>query len=109
VLFTVIGTYAINTNIFDVWVMLGFGVLGWLMRKFDYPAAPVVLALVLGPQLETNFRRAVTISRGDYATFLTHPIAAVILVVAVLSLVWPVLVRIFGKRGEPLLPAADEV
>jgi putative tricarboxylic transport membrane protein len=109
VLFTVIGTYAINTNVFDVWVMLGFGILGWLMRKFDYPAAPVVLALVLGPQLETNFRRAVTISRGDYTTFLTHPIAAIILIIAVLSLVWPVLVRMFGRRPEPVMPTVDEV
>ncbi|OLC19236.1 MAG: hypothetical protein AUH33_06025 [Chloroflexi bacterium 13_1_40CM_68_21] len=107
VLFTLIGTYAINNNPFDIWVMLAFGVLGWVMRKFDYPAAPVVLALVLGPQLETNLRRALTISQGDYTTFLTHPIAATLLVLAVLSLVWPLLARL--ARGKPTkIPVATE-
>src|SRR3989454_493467 len=107
VLFTLIGTYAINNDIFDIWVMVAFGVLGWIMRKFDYPAAPVVLALVLGPQLETNFRRALTISQGDYTSFLVHPIAATLLVLAVLSLVWPILVRLV--RGRPTeVPIAVE-
>lgn len=109
VLFTIIGTYAINNNPFDLWVMLAFGILGYLMRKFDYPAAPVVLALVLGPQMETNFRRALTISQGDSTTFLTHPIAAVLLLAALLSLTWPLLVRLVGRRAPPRLPAAEEV
>src|SRR5439155_916279 len=70
-------------------------------------AAPVVLALVLGPQLETNFRRALTISQGDYTSFLVHPIAATLLVLAVLSLVWPILVRLV--RGRPTeVPIAVE-
>ena len=109
VLFTLIGTYAINNNPFDIWVMLGFGVLGWLMRKYDYPAAPVVLALVLGPQMETNFRRALTISQGDYTTFLYHPISAVLLLAALLSLSWPLLVRLSGKKEPVMLPVAEEV
>jgi putative tricarboxylic transport membrane protein len=99
VLFTLIGTYAINNSIFDIWVMIAFGIIGWIMRKFDYPAAPVVLALVLGPQLETNFRRALTISQGSYLTFLTHPIAAALLALAVLSLTWPLIAAVI--RGKP--------
>jgi putative tricarboxylic transport membrane protein len=107
VLFTLIGTYAINNSVFDIWVMVAFGIIGWVMRKFDYPAAPVVLALVLGPQLETNFRRALTISHGDYVTFLTHPIAAVLLALAVLSLTWPLIARLV--RGKPIeVPVATE-
>jgi putative tricarboxylic transport membrane protein len=109
VLFTMIGTYAINNNPFDLWIMLAFGLLGWVMRKFDYPAAPVVLALVLGPQLETNFRRALTISQNDYTTFLTHPIAAALLLLAILSLIWPLLIRLSGRRTPLEIPAADEV
>jgi putative tricarboxylic transport membrane protein len=109
VLFTMIGTYAINNNPFDLWIMLAFGVLGFLLRKLDYPAAPVVLALVLGPQMETNFRRALTISQGDYLTFLTHPIAALLLAAAVLSLSWPLLVRLSGRRGPVAIPAAEEM
>jgi putative tricarboxylic transport membrane protein len=66
-----------------------------------------VLALVLGPQLETNFRRALTISHGEYATFLVHPIAAVLLVLAVLSLTWPLIARLI--RGKPMeVPVATE-
>jgi len=107
VLFTLVGTYAINNNVFDIWVMLAFGVLGWLMRKFDYPAAPVVLALVLGPQLETNLRRALTISQGDYTTFLVHPIAATLLALAAFSLAWPLVMRVV--RGRPTeVPVSNE-
>ena len=109
VLFTLVGTYAINNNPFDLFIMLAFGVLGWILRKFDYPAAPVVLALVLGPQMETNLRRALTISQNDYTTFLTHPISAVLLAFAVISLIWPLLVRLVTHRAPMALPAAEEV
>ena len=109
VLFTVIGTYSINNNPFDLWVMLAFGLLGWIMRKFDYPAAPVVLALVLGPQLETNFRRALTISHNDYLTFLTHPTAAVLIVLALLSLTWPFLAGLIRRKPVDVPVTADEV
>ena len=108
-LFTLIGAYALNNSVSDIWIMIAFGVIGYLMRKFDYPAAPVVLALVLGPLMETNFRRALTISQGDYSVFLTHPISAVLLLAAMLSLTWPLLMRLAGRSGEMLVPAAEEV
>src|SRR5258708_6297513 len=109
VLFTLIGTYAINNSVFDIWVMLAFGILGWIMRTFDYPAAPVVLALVLGPQLETNFRRALTISHGDYVTFLAHPTAAVLLALAVLSLTWPLIAGLIRGKPTEIPVTAEEV
>ena len=108
-LFTLIGAYALNNNISDVWIMIAFGVVGYLMRKFDYPAAPVVLALVLGPLMETNFRRALSLSQGDYTVFLTHPISAFLLLAAVLSLTWPLLVRLLGGSGAMPVPAPEEV
>ena len=108
-LFTLIGAYALNNNVSDIWIMILFGVVGYLMRKFDYPAAPVVLALVLGPLMETNFRRALQISQGDYSIFLTHPISAVLLLGAVLSLTWPLLMRLFGRSTAMPVPAAEEV
>jgi putative tricarboxylic transport membrane protein len=108
-LFTLIGAYALNNNVSDIWIMILFGVVGYLMRKFDYPAAPVVLALVLGPLMETNFRRALQISQGDYSIFLTHPISAVLLLAAVLSLTWPLLMRLFGRSTAMPVPAAEEV
>jgi putative tricarboxylic transport membrane protein len=101
-LFTLIGAYALNNNVSDIWIMILFGVVGYLMRKFDYPAAPVVLALVLGPLMETNFRRALQISQGDYSIFLTHPISAFLLLCAVLSLTWPLLVRLVTGRKDAL-------
>ena len=109
VMFTIIGTYAINNNPFDLWLLIVFGVLGYFMRKFDYPAAPVVLALVLGPQMETNFRRALTISQGDLGVFVAHPIAAVLLAGAGLSLIWPLLRRLAGRPATTPVPAAEEV
>jgi putative tricarboxylic transport membrane protein len=108
-LFTLIGAYALNNNVSDIWIMILFGVVGYLMRKFDYPAAPVVLALVLGPLMETNFRRALQISQGDYSIFLTHPISAFLLLGAVLSLTWPLLMRLFGRSTAMPVPAAEEV
>ncbi|MBA2450917.1 MAG: tripartite tricarboxylate transporter permease [Chloroflexi bacterium] len=109
ILFTLIGAYALNNNVSDIWIMIAFGVVGYLMRKFEYPAAPVVLALVLGPLMETNFRRALTISQGDYSVFLTHPISAVLLLAAVLSLTWPLLMQLFGRSSEMPVPVAEEV
>jgi putative tricarboxylic transport membrane protein len=108
-LFTLIGAYALNNNVSDIWIMIVFGVIGYLMRKFDYPAAPVVLALVLGPLMETNFRRALTISQGDYSVFLTHPISAILLLAAVLSLTWPLLMKLFGRSTAMPVPVAEEV
>src|SRR5688572_23729835 len=109
-LFTLIGAFAINNNVWDIWIMLLFGVIGYLMRKFDYPAAPVVLALVLGPMMETNFRRTLAISQGDYTVFLTHPISAFLLACAVLSLAWPLIARLFsGGKQDVQMPLAEEV
>lgn len=109
-LFTLIGAFALNNAVSDIWIMILFGVVGYLMRKFDYPAAPVVLAMVLGPMMETNFRRALTISQGDYSVFLTHPLAAVLLFGAAFSLVWPLLARRFAPTGGALpVPRAEEV
>jgi putative tricarboxylic transport membrane protein len=109
-LFTLIGAFAINNNPWDIWVMIVFGVIGYLMRKFEYPAAPVVLALVLGPMMETNFRRTLAISQGDYLVFLTHPISAFLLLCAALSLAWPLLARLFtGGKGDVAMPLAEEI
>jgi putative tricarboxylic transport membrane protein len=100
--FTLIGAYAINGTVLDIWIMIAFGVIGYLMRKFDYPAAPLVLALVLGPLMETNFRRALSLSQNDYTVFLTHPISAFLLACALLSLTWPLLVRLVTGRKDAM-------
>jgi len=81
-----------------VFVMVLFGVLGYLMRKFGYEPAPLVLAFVLGPMLENNLRKALIISRGDFWTFVERPISGTCLLLAVLMLVLPLLPSLARKR-----------
>ena len=85
-LFCLIGVYSIGNSIFDIYVMIAFGVLGYLMRKFGYEPAPLVLAFVLGPMMENNLRKALIMSDGSFAIFIERPISLVCLTLAVLLL-----------------------
>ncbi len=97
------GTYATNNSVTEVYLSLTFGVIGYFMKKADLPTAPVIMGVILGPLLETHFRRALIISNGSYATFISHPISAVFLGAAVLSTMYP-LIRwaLKRKRGFAL-------
>jgi putative tricarboxylic transport membrane protein len=86
-LFCILGAYSINQSLFDVWVMLGFGILGYFLRKLDFPLAPAVLGLILGPMLEKSLRTSLEMSAGNFGIFVTRPISAVLLAVAVVVLV----------------------
>lgn len=99
-LFCLIGAYSVANQIFDVYLMLGFGVLGWLMKKYGYEPAPLVLAFVLGPMLENNLRKALILSQGDLATFIERPISAICLVLALLLLISPLLPSMGARRKE---------
>ncbi len=83
-----IGSYSVNNSLFDVWSCLGFGVLGWLLRRYNFPTAPVILGLILGFLAETNFRRALLM--GDAAIFFTRPVSLILLILALLSLLYPI-------------------
>jgi putative tricarboxylic transport membrane protein len=98
VLFSIIGVYCSSNNVFDVYVMIGFGILGYLMRKTGYEPAPLVLAFVLGPMLENNLRKALILSQGDLSTFLSRPISAVCLALAAMLLIVPLLPTLRRKR-----------
>ena len=91
-LLCLVGVYSVNNSVLDIWLMTGFGLLGYLLRRLKYDLAPLVLALVLGPMMERSFREAMMISRGDLAVFLTRPISGTILFVGVLVLVGPILI-----------------
>ena len=93
ILFCMIGAYSIGNNVGDVIVMLIFGILGYIMKKFRYEGAPLVLALVLGPMLEESFRQSLISSRGDFFTFITRPISLGFLIVAVLLLIIPIVTQ----------------
>ena len=99
VLFSIVGVYCSSNNVFDVYVMVAFGILGYLMRKVGYEPAPLVLAFVLGPMLENNLRKAMILSQGDLSTFLTRPISATCLVFAAALLLAPLLPALRRKRA----------
>jgi putative tricarboxylic transport membrane protein len=80
----VIGSYAINVRIFDLWVMLAFGLLGYAMRQYNYPAAPLVLGIILGDMVDVNLRRALIRTDADITPFFTRPISMILLGVTLL-------------------------
>ena len=83
-IFCVIGAYGLKQSLFDVWVMLGFGIIGYLLRKLDFPIAPAILALILGPMMEKSLRTTLEISGGSFAIFLDRPVALALLAVPVI-------------------------
>lgn len=95
---SIFGVYAVQAQIFDLLLLLGCGVAGYFLSRNDYPLAPLVLGLVLGPMIENNMRRALTISNGDFMIFLQKPMSAFFIGIAVLWLVIPMLMRMRGKR-----------
>ena len=94
-----VGSFAMNNNMFDVCVMLAFGVLGYVMRKFDFPAAPVVLALILGPMAERNLINSIQMSRGSVLmSYASRPICWMFFVLIVFSLISPIVSKKFKER-----------
>ncbi|MFQ5846708.1 MAG: tripartite tricarboxylate transporter permease [Candidatus Methylomirabilales bacterium] len=97
----ILGSYAIRNSLFDSFVMIFFGVLGYLMRRSGFPVVPMLLAMVLGPTIEQHLRLSLIIARGDPSTFVTHPISAAFLVLALLSLTAPLWGRFrVTRRGR---------
>ncbi len=86
-----IGGYAPTQKMFDLWLMLAFGVVGYLMRKLDYPLAPAVLAIVLGPLAEPALRQSLLMSSGDFSIFFTRPYSGPIMIAAIVLLLLPAL------------------
>lgn len=99
-LFCCIGIYSINNSVFDVAMTVGMGVLGWVARKAQCDAGPLLLGFVLGPMMETNFRRAMLISGGDATAFFDRPISLGLLGATGLLLVILLLPAVQGKRQE---------
>ena len=105
--FAGMGTYSLNHSTTDLVVLYVLGVAGYLMRRFDIPVAPAVIGVILGPDMETHFRRALQISQGDYSTFVTRPIALSIFIIAGIMLIGPLIVRtLLPKRAvTPTAPS----
>ena len=96
--FATIGTYGIGQSAVDLMLLYAMGALGFLMRRFDFPVAPVIIGMILGPLAEQEFRRAMTISQGDLFIFLTRPLSLTLLVLALFALLAPQLRRFLRAR-----------
>ncbi len=99
VVFCVMGSYTLGGSIFDIWVMVAFGVLGYVMKKLDFPQAPLVFAVVLGPLAEVTFRQALTMSQGSPAIFVASPIAATLVGGCLLTLAGPLFWALAKRAG----------
>ncbi len=98
---SIIGGYAATSDMFDVWLMVVFGIGAFLLRKFDYPVAPAVLAIVLGPIAEPTLRQSLLLSSGDPTIFLTRPIAGPITIIALILIFLPALKYLRPSRHRP--------
>ena len=96
----IVGGYAPTQDMHDVWLMLLFGVVGYLMRKLDYPMAPAVLAIVLGPLAETSMRQSLIIGQGSPAIFVERPISAAIMACAIILFILPLIKVISNRRKK---------
>ena len=94
---SLVGGYSPTQDMHDVWLMLIFGVGAYLMRKLDYPLAPAVLAIVLGPIAEPALRQSLLISNGDFTVFFTRPISGPIMIIAIILLILPALKPLKNK------------
>ena len=97
VTFALLGAYALNTSTFDVQVAIAIGILGFLFRRFGLPITPLILGLILGPNLELQFRRALQLSAGDYSTLWASPLSKILYGVLILSLLTPIISRVMRK------------
>ena len=93
-----VGAYTVHNAAFDVWLMMGCGVVGYVFKKLDYPMAPMVLALVLGDRAEDSFRQSMLISQGSVDVFFSNYLVAAITTLALVLLFWPLIGKLIGKK-----------
>ncbi|MFG1357571.1 tripartite tricarboxylate transporter permease [Xanthobacter tagetidis DSM 11602] len=106
VVVSAIGVYSVNNSVFDIYLMIGFGLLGYLLRKLDAEPAPMLMGFVLGPMLEENFRRSMITGRGDPMVFLERPISLAFLLLSVALLI-SVALPFIRKRREEIFQDED--
>jgi len=103
--FAGLGTWAQSQSVTGLVVLYAIGALGYLMRRFDIPVGPAVVAVILGPMAEIHFRRAMQISQGDYSVFYTRPVATTIFAIAAIAFVAPTIIRLMNARRDRVPPA----
>ena len=98
--FMIIGAYGVDNSAFDVVIMIIFGFLGYVLKKFDFPIAPIILTLILGPNMERSLRRAMEMSQGDFSILFASPLSAVLLIVSVIILITSSLRSVATSRRQ---------
>ena len=106
--FATLGVYSLANSLIDVLIMYLIGVVGFFMRRYDFPVGPMILGVILGPLLEAHFRRALQISQGDLTVFLTRPISGILLLVAVAVLIVPHVPRLLGRGRRVVIGTGSE-
>ncbi|MFC7063823.1 tripartite tricarboxylate transporter permease [Halobacillus seohaensis] len=101
IIFSMIGVYSVSFSTFDLYVLLFFGVIGYLMRLTSFPAPPFILAFILGGMMEQSLRQALTASGGSYMIFITEPISLALLIVSILAFAIPIIKNRWKKRSNP--------
>lgn len=91
------GIYSIDLSLPSLLIMAGFGLLGYVMAKLDYPSVPLIMGVVLGPLMELGVRRTLIASRGDLSVLYTHPISLTIFIATAVVLLWPLIGRLFSR------------
>jgi putative tricarboxylic transport membrane protein len=99
-IFAIIGTYGISQSFIDLVLLLAIGIIGFFMRLFDFPTSPVIIGMILGPMAEQEFRRAMITSQGDMSVFITHPLSAALLGLAVFAVVIPHILRLIRSKNR---------
>ncbi|MDQ7990710.1 MAG: tripartite tricarboxylate transporter permease [Candidatus Dactylopiibacterium sp.] len=100
VVISTVAVYGASNSLFDVGLLFAFGFVGFAMRRLDFPTAPIIVGLILGPLLEQSLRQALVISQGEWSTFFTRPISATVLVIAITLMVLPKTITRLRKRAR---------
>ena len=97
---TVVGSYAFQNNIFNVYLMFVFGFIGYTLEKLKFPVAPIILGLILGPKVEFNLRVSLLLSQDDWSIFWTRPISIVLIILTALVLTYPIVQALIHRRKQ---------
>jgi putative tricarboxylic transport membrane protein len=98
--FCILGAFSINNNVFDVEIMLAAGIFGYMMKKLDFPIAPMVITLILGPQMERALAQTLEMSAGKFEIIFTRPISVTLLITAMVFIIGSAVTEVKKKRGS---------
>ncbi len=100
----VVGAYSVSNSYLDVMLMMGFGVVGYLFKKLDYPIAPLVLAIVIGDKAEDAFRQSMLMSKGSMGIFFANTLVTTLVLIGIVLLVLPLIMGLMGRRARKAVP-----